>query len=219
MIIQSASSLFHAGDIARSLAVGQAMPTSSASIADTVSISHAARGALVASNVSSPPPPSTANAYRSVETRLDAIKAKDALNRSQEDWDYLFSKDQKLREITAKVNQSPGTLTAEELDYEQKARGFVNTMANLSQAEKALYDKAIDSGNTEAAEGIGQIALIRMLGHTAGGPNGLTYDPLNTEITVANIRKYFSHSIIDPTGKAQSQFQALTQYLQNNPAV
>ncbi len=90
-------------------------------------------------------------------------------------------------------------------------------MANLSPAEKALYDKAVGSGNTEAAEGIGQIALIRMLGHTAGGPNGSTYDSLSTEITVANIGKYFSHSIIDPTGKAQ--FQALIQYLQNNPAV
>lgn len=195
------------------------MPTSSATIADSVSISHAARGALVASNASSPPSSATASAYKSVEARLDAIKGKDAMNRSQEDWGYLFTNDQKLGEITTKVNQSPGSLTAEELDYEQKARGFVNTMANLSPTEKALYDKAVTSGNTEAAEGIDQIAFIRMLGHTAGGPNGSTYDPLSTEITVANIRKYFSHSIIDPTGKAQSQFQALIQYLQNNPAV
>ena len=98
----------------------------------------------------------------------------------------------------------------------QKAVGFVNTMANLSPAEKALYDKAVASGNTEAAAGISQIALVRMMGHTAGGANGTTYDPLNTEITAANIEKYFSHSIVDPTGKAQSQFQALIQYLQNN---
>lgn len=195
------------------------MPTSSATIADSVSISHAARGALVASNASSPHSSATINAYKSVEARLDVIKAKDAMNRSQEDWDYLFTKDQKLAEITTKVNQSPGSLTAEELDYNQKARGFVNTMANLSPAEKALHDKAVANGNIEAAEGIGQIAFIRMMGHTAGGANGSTYDPLNTEITVANIEKYFSHSIIDLTGKAQSQFQALIQYLQNNPAV
>jgi hypothetical protein len=219
MRIQSASFLFHAADIARSLAPWQTMPTSPANIADTVSISNVAQGAFVASKASSPPSSTTANAYKSVEARLDVIKAKDAMSRSQEDWDYLFTKDQKLGEITKKVNQNPGSLTAEELDYEQKARGFVNTMVNLSPAEKALYDEVVASGNTEAAEGISQIALIRMMGHTAGGANGSTYDPLNTEITVANIEKYFSHSILDLTGKAQSQFQALIQYLQNHPAV
>ena len=101
----------------------------------------------------------------------------------------------------------------------QKATGLVNTFANLSSAEKALYDKAVASGNTDAAAGIAQIAMVRMMGHTAGGANGTTYDPLNTEITTANIEKYFSNSIIDPTGNAQSKFQALIQYLQNNPAV
>ena len=124
----------------------------------------------------------------------------------------------KLAEITAQ-GKSPDKLTAEELDYMQKAGGFVNTMANLSPAEKALYDKAVASGNTEAAAGISQIAFVRTMGHTAGGAGGSTYDPLNTEITAANIEKYFSHSIIDPSGKAQSQFQALIQYLQDNPGV
>ena len=56
-----------------------------------------------------------------------------------------------------------------------------------------------------------------MMGNTAGGANGTTYDPLNTEITAANIEKFFSHSIVDPTGKAQSQFYALIQFLQDNP--
>ena len=74
------------------------------------------------------------------------------------------------------------------------------------------------SGDTQAAAGISQIALVRMMGHTAGGANGTTYDPLNTEITAANIERYFSHSIIDPSGKAQEQFQALMQFLQKNSA-
>lgn len=140
------------------------------------------------------------------------------MNRSQEDHDYLFANDKRLAEITAQ-GKSPDQLTADELDYVQKATGLVNTFANLSPAEKALYDKAVASGNTEAAAGISMIALIRMGGHTAGGTNGSTYDPFATEITAANIAKYFSHSIIDPSGKAQSQFQALIQFLQDNPSV
>lgn len=57
-----------------------------------------------------------------------------------------------------------------------------------------------------------------MMGHTAGGAAGTTYDPLTTEITSANIEKYFRYSIVDPTGKAQAQFQALIQFLQNDTA-
>lgn len=218
MIVQSTSALFSAAEIARSLSPRQTPTTSPANIADTVSISKAAREALAASNAPSLSPSAAANVDKSVEARLAAIKAKDAVSRTQEDQDYLFANDKKLAEITAQ-GKSPDKLTAEELDYMQKAGGFVNTMANLSPAEKALYDKAVASGNTEAAAGISQIAFIRTMGHTAGGADGSTYDPLNTEITAANIEKYFSYSIIDPTGKAQSQFQALIQYLQNNPAV
>lgn len=218
MIVQSTSALFSAAEIARSLSPRQTPATSPANIADTVSISKAAREALAASNASSLSSSAAANVDKSVEARLAAIKAKDAVSRTQEDQDYLFANDKKLAEITAQ-GKSPDKLTAEELDYMQKAGGFVNTMANLSPAEKALYDKAVASGNTEAAAGISQIAFIRMMGHTAGGADGSTYDPLNTEITAANIEKYFSHSIVDPSGKAQSQFQALIQYLQVNPAV
>lgn len=214
MIVQSTSALFSAAAIARSPSPRQTPATLPANIADTVSISKAARDA--ASNASSSS--ATANIDKSVEARLAEIKAKGPVNRSQEDHNFLFANDKRLAEITAQ-GKSPDKLTAEELDYVQKAAGFVNTMANLSPAEKALYDKAVASGNTEAAAGIGQIAFVRMMGHTAGGANGTTYDPLNTEITAANIEKYFSHSIVDPTGKAQSQFQALIQYLQNNPAV
>jgi hypothetical protein len=218
MIVQSTSALFSAAEIARSLSPRQTPTTSPANIADSVSISKAAWEALAASNASSSSSSAAANVDKSVEARLAAIKAKDAVSRTQEDQDYLFANDKKLAEITAQ-GKSPDKLTAEELDYVQKAGGFVNTMANLSPAEKALYNQAVASGNTEAAAGISQIAFIRTMGHTAGGADGSTYDPLNTEITAANIAKYFSHSIVDPSGKAQSQFQALIQYLQDNPAV
>lgn len=213
MIVQSTSASFFAAEIARSPSPRQNPAASPANIADTVRISQAAREALASSNASSS---STTNSDKSVEARLAAIKAKDGLSRTQEEQDYVRANDKRLAEITAQ-GKPPEKLTADDLDYLQKAAGFVNTFANLSPAEKTLYDKAVASGNTEAAAGISQIALVRMMGHTAGGANGTTYDPLNTEITAANIEKYFSHSIVDPTGKAQSQFQALIQFLQDNP--
>lgn len=51
----------------------------------------------------------------------------------------------------------------------------------------------------------------------AGGANGTTYDPIDTPITAANVEKYFSHSIVDPTGGADAKFQALIQFLQSAP--
>lgn len=151
-----------------------------------------------------------------IDVKLSEIKSKDVMSRTASDTEYLWANDKKLAEISAK-GKSPDQLTSSELDYMQKAGGFVNTMANLSPAEKGLYDKAVASGNKDAAAGISQIAFIRTLGHTTGGSNGTTYDPINTEITASNIERYFSHSIVDPSGKAQSQFQALIQYLQKNP--
>jgi len=213
MIVQSTSASFFAAQIARSSSPRQIPSASPANIADTVRISQAAREALASSNASSS---SATNSDKSVEARLAAIKAKDGPSRTQEEQDYVRANDKRLAEITAQ-GKPPEKLTADDLDYLQKAAGFVNTFANLSPAEKTLYDKAVASGNIEAAAGISQIAFIRMMGHTAGGANGTTYDPLNTEITAANIEKYFSHSIVDPTGKAQSQFQALIQFLQDNP--
>lgn len=212
MIVQPTSAPSSAADIARSPSPRQTATTSPGNTADTVSISKAAQEALAASAASD-----AENVDKSVEARLAEIRARGPVNRSQEDHDFLFANDKKLAEITAQGKPSD-KLTAEELDYMQKAVGFVNTMANLSPAEKALYDKAVASGNTEAAAGISQIAFIRTMGHTAGGAEGTTYDPLNTEITPANVEKYFSYSIIDPTGNAQSRFRALIQYLLDNPA-
>lgn len=213
MQIKLTSAIYSAAAMTRTLSPGQAQATATANVADTVSISNAAREALAAANTSS----AATHTNPSVEARLAAIKAKDALSRTEEDQEYLFANDKRLAEITGQ-GKSPDKLTAEELDYMQKAGGLVNTMANLSPAEKALYDKAVASGNSEAAAGIGQIAFVRMMGHTAGGADGGTYDSLNTEISAANIEKYFSRSIVDPSGQAQSQFQALINFLQNNPA-
>lgn len=213
MIIQPSNPFLTAATTFKYPASSAAQATKTVKDSDTVTISKAAQTAFAAI-MNSTSSPANSSAANSVDTKLAEIKARGAVNRSQEDHDYLFANDKKLAEITAQ-GKSPDKLTAEELDYVQKASGFVNTFANLSPAEKALYNKAVASGNTEAAAGISQIALIRM-GHTAGGANGATYDPINTEITAANIKRYFSHSIVDPSGKAQSQFQALIQFLESN---
>jgi len=183
--------------------------------AETVTISQAARDALAASSSNRESSSANSGTTNSVDAKLAQIKSKDAMSRTAEDMDYLYANDPKLAAIRDK---SPGTLTAEEVDYEQKATGSVNSFANLSPAEKATYDKMVASGNTAAAAGMSVIAFERTMGHTAAGANGTTYDPINTEITAENVAKYFSQSINDPTGKIQSQLQALIQYLQSNPA-
>jgi hypothetical protein len=211
MIVQSTSASFFAAEIARSPSPRQNTAASQANIADTVRISQAAREALAASSSSS-----AANNDKSIEARLAEIRARGPVNRSHEDQDFLFANDKKLAEISAKPYNAR---TADDIDYMQKATGFVNTFAHLSSAEKTLYDKAVASGNTAAAEGIAQIALIRQGGEMAGGANGTTYNSRTTEITVANIERYFRHSIVDPSGNTESKFQALIQFLQNNPVV
>ncbi|WP_148312899.1 hypothetical protein [Sulfuritalea hydrogenivorans] len=212
MIVQSTSAHYSGAGIARSLTPRQTPITTPANVADTINISIAAREAFASSGASS----TTASVDKSVEARLAAIKSKDGMSRTQEEQDYVRANDKRLAEITAQ-GKPPEKLTADELDYVQKAAGFVNTFGNLSPAEKALYDKAVASGNTEAAAGISQIALIRQGGNMAGGANGTTYNPLTMEITAANIEKFFSHSIVDPSGNAQSRFDALIQFLQENP--
>lgn len=211
MNVQSTTSaLLFSSAVARSPSTArQNLAASTANTADSVRISQTARDAFAASSSSG-----AANKDRSVEARLAEIRTSGPVNRSQEDQDFLFANDKRLAEISAKPYNSR---TADEIDYMQKATGFVNTFAHLSSAEKALYDKAVASGNTAAAEGIAQIALIRQGGEMAGGANGTTYNSRTTEITAANIEKFFSHSIVDPTGNATSKFQALIQFLQNNP--
>lgn len=211
MNIQSISTLHFPSAAARSPSARQHLAASPANTADTITISRAAREAFAAASSSA-----TGNTDSAVEARLAEIRARGAVNRSQEDHEFLFANDKKLAEISAK---SYDTRTADEIDYMQRAAGFVNTFAHLSSSEKALYDHAVSSGNTEAAAGISQIALIRQGGDMAGGANGTTYNPRTTEISAANIAKYFRHSIIDPTGNAESKFQALLQFLESNPSV
>jgi hypothetical protein len=199
----------------QTVAANQSQPTSrSAKDSDTITISKAAQEALASSKNSTPTSVSSSTTD-SVDAMLAKIKSKDFISRTAEDMNYLYAHDDKLAAIRDKENSGLG-ITSSEVDYMQKTVGFINTMGNLSPAEKALYDKAVASGNKEAAAGIGQIAFIRTMGHTAGGAAGTTYDPVNTEITAANIEKYFSHSIADPSGRSQSQFQALIQYLHSD---
>lgn len=200
MNIQPVSATYFAHAMERASSLRHVSPAAPAESADPVHISSAARAALAAEGDAS------------VEAKLASIRARGPINRSEADQAYLFTHDKRLAEIAAQ-GKPPEKLTADELDYMQKATGMVNTMANLSSAEKALYDKAVASGNTAAAAGISQIALVRMMGHTAGGAGGATYDPLNTAITAANVERYFSHSIVDPTGQAKAGFQALIAFL------
>ncbi len=200
MNIQPVSATYFAHAMERASSLRHISPAAPAESADPVHISSAARAALAAEGDAS------------VDAKLASIRARGPINRSEADQAYLFAHDQRLAEIAAQ-GKPPEKLTADELDYMQKATGMVNTMANLSPAEKALYDKAVASGNAAAAAGISQIALVRMMGHTAGGAGGATYDPLNTAITAANVERYFSHSIVDPTGQAKAGFQALIAFL------
>jgi hypothetical protein len=198
MNIQPVSATYFAHAMERAASLRHISPAAPADSADPVHISSAARAALAAEGDAS------------VEAKLASIRARGPINRSEADQAYLFTHDQRLAEIAAQASRpksSPRT------NWTTWATGMVNTMANLSPAEKALYDKAVASGNTAAAAGISQIALVRMMGHTAGGAGGATYDPLNTAITAANVERYFSHSIVDPTGQAKAGFAALIAFL------
>ncbi len=170
-----------------------------------ITISQAARDALASS---------AADADASVDTRLAAIKAKGPLSKTAEDMDYLYANDAKLATILEKSNNGIG-LTSSEIDYQQKTIGFVNTMAFLSPGEQKMYDDMLDMGNPAAASALADIAFVRTtMGHTAGGAEGTTYDPIHTEITAENVTRYFRHTVIDKTGASESSFQALIQYLQ-----
>lgn len=162
--------------------------------------------------------PRVENKDMSVEENLAHIRAKGQVGRSQEDRDFLFANDRKLAEIVAK-GQPFNSWTAEETNYAQTSGGFINTFANLSSTEKALYDKAVASGNLAAAQGIAQIALIRQAGDVAGGANGTTYNPRATEISSASVEGLFGHSIVDSTGNAMTAFKALAKFIQTNPIV
>lgn len=199
--INSLSSAWQSGKIAD--AGRQIAAATPATLADKVSISSTAR-ALLASDAG-------------VEARLEQIKSKPAVERSAADTEYLLANDKRLAEIRAK---DPQTLTADEVDYQQKAGGFVNTMANLSTAEKALYDEMVAAGNYAAVEGMNLIALARqgMGGQQVTLPDGSSFDPTTTEISPENIRKLFTAMFVDSDGSSAKRLAALAGYLERRSA-
>src|SRR5690606_24247392 len=148
---------------------------------------------------------------------FDEIKAKPGIHRTQEDGDYPYAHDKRFAEIRDKSRDygGPESLTADELDYLQKAGGFVNTMAELSADEKVLYDELVAQGNTEAAAALNLIAMSRigMGGEQITLPNGRVFDPTTTAITADNVRNLFRYLHVDETGRTDRMFEALASYL------
>lgn len=209
MIIQTAGSLAAAYGVQKTLpSQRQSSAATPASLADRVTISAAGSQALAAD--------SGAAAASAVEQRLNAIKAKSALERTADDVAYLQKNDARLAEITAKDSK---TWTSSEIDYVQKTGGFVNTMSALSDQEKAMYDEMIAQGNYAAAEGMNMIALTRygMSGQITT-PDGRSFDPNATEINAETVRRLFSQTVVDDSGNAARQFEALAKYLDQRGA-
>lgn len=104
---------------------------------------------------------------------------------------------------------------ADELDKMQKSGGFVNTMAELSTREKALYDELISKGESEAAQGLLLVGLSRvgMKGQQISLPNGNTFDPTKTDVTAANIRNLFKYAFVGSDGHTDRIFDALASAL------
>lgn len=216
MIIQSFNNIVSTyGTASRSPVQRQTSPVPTATYADKVSLSEAARAMMA--NM----PPAVDS---EIQKRLDAIKAKPGVERTQADSEYLAKNDPRyvalLDKIKAYGPNGTDALTADELDYMQKAGGFVNTMAELSPKEKALYDELLAKGDREAAHGLLKVGMARigMSGQQVTLPNGKTFDPGNTEITAANIRNLFRHMFVDPSGATDRQFAALASYLDQRAA-
>lgn len=212
MIIQGFSNIVSTYGGANKLAVErQTFPALAANYADKVSISDSAK-ALMASSQTSAQEAET-------QKRIDAIKAKPGVERTEADVEYLSKNDKRFAELQEKMKASGldgfDSLTADEVDYMQKAGGFVNTMAELSPKEKDLYNELVANGNHEAAHGLMLVAMSRigMSGQQVTLPNGKTFDPANTEVTAANIRNLFKYMFVDPSGNTDRQFDALASYL------
>lgn len=186
----------------------QSLPSPSANYAEKVSISDAAKAMMANSQASA--------TAQDIQNRIDAIKARPAVERTPADRDYLVEHDQRMVEIEDKIKANGWeSLNADEVDYMQKAGGFVNTMAELSPKERALYDELVAAGNHEAAEGLMLVAMARvgMHGQQVTLPDGSSFDPGSTEVTAGNIRNLFKFMFVDPSGKTDRQFEALASYL------
>jgi len=133
----------------------QTLPSPSANHTDRVSISDAAKAMMANS--------ATSMQDQEVQSRLSAIKAKPAGQRSPADMDYLSENENRFGEIRAKIEANGyESLTSDEVDYMQKAAGFVNAMSKLSPDEKALYDELAAKGNREAAQALLLVGMSRM---------------------------------------------------------
>jgi hypothetical protein len=158
---------------------------------------------------------SAASETQEVDARLAEIKAKPALERSSEETDYVNHYDTRKAELSQKDAK---TWSADDVDYMQKAGGFVNTMSQLSPGEKKLYDEMVAKGDTQAAEGMAQVAMSRMGGGEVTLKDGRTFDPRETEITPKNVRERFTQTIVDPSGRTGRAFEALASYLDGRKA-
>jgi hypothetical protein len=214
MIIQGLNTIASLyGSVFKSSVERQSLPTPVANYADRVSISDAAKALL-----------SSSTQDAEVQQRIAAIKAKPGVERTAADFEYLSANDKHFAELQDKIkangNNGFDTLTADEVDYMQKAGGFVNTMAELSPKEKALYDELVASGNFEAAHGLALVGMSRvgMGGQQVTLPNGKIFDPANTEVTAANIQYLFKQMFVDPSGNTDKQFDALASYLDKREA-
>lgn len=160
----------------------------------------------------------TTTGNATVQHRIDAIKAKPGIERTQQDVDYLYAHDKRFAEIRDKSRDygGPESLSADELDYLQKSAGFVNTMAELSTSEKTLYDELVAQGNTEGAAALNLIAMSRigMGGRQITLHNGQSFDPTATEITADNVRNLFRHLHVDSSGQTDRLFESLAAYLE-----
>lgn len=213
MAIQGLGSIFSAYSALQSISTQrQNGNASSANIADTVSISDAAKAMFANAQ--------SAVQEQQVQNRLEAIKAKPGVERTDGDTEYLLKNDKRYVELLDKIKASGlegfDSLTADEVDYMQKAGGFVNTMAELSPKEKALYDELVSKGNHEAANALNLVGMSRigMKGQQVTLPNGRSFDPGNTEVTADNIRNLFRQMFVDPSGNSDRQFEALASYLE-----
>lgn len=217
MIIQGFSNIASAySKTVKSAVQRQTSPAPLANNADKITISKAAKAMMSNSQI--------ATQDADIQKRLDAIKSKPAVERTAADSDYLIKNDKRYREILDKIEaygmNGTDVLTADEMDYLQKATGFVNTMAELLPKERALYDELVAQGNHEAAHGLLLIGMSRigMSGQQVTLPNGKAFDPTNTEVTAANIRNLFKHLFVDSSGSTDHTFEALASYLDKREA-
>lgn len=177
------------------------------SYTDSLTISDAAKALLSTTN------------NEAVQKQLDAIKTKPAVERSAEETEFVSQNDMRFTEIKEKIkNNGFESLKADDMDYAQKAGGFVNTMAMLSPKEKDLYDDMVTKGDYEAAQGLMLVGMSRigMEGQQVTLENNLSFSPIDTQLTAETIRNLFTNIFVSDDRNTDSAFDALASYLEQN---